>query len=51
MLSNRNTKFVQSIALALCIGLLISSAVCEKEPVDESETPRTDPALPSVVSA
>lgn len=36
-------------ALAVCIlALSISAALCEKEPVDESETPRTDSALPSV---
>lgn len=40
---------LRNLAIVLCIaGIFFSSVVCEKEPVDESETPRTDPAYPSL---
>lgn len=50
-LERSNLHCCRRLAVTLCIvGIFISSVFCEKEPVDESETPRTDSALPSLVS-
>ncbi|XP_034249767.1 transmembrane protein 165 isoform X2 [Thrips palmi] len=44
-----NMFLYRRFALVLFIlGIFISAAICEKEPVDESGAPRTEPAFPSV---
>ncbi|KAE8741943.1 hypothetical protein FOCC_FOCC012503 [Frankliniella occidentalis] len=44
-----NQVFVRRATIALCVlGIFFCTVSCEKEPIDESETPRTDSALPSV---
>ncbi|KAK3928944.1 Transmembrane protein 165 [Frankliniella fusca] len=49
MATTRCLSFVRRAVVALCIlACLLCTVSCEKEPIDESETPRTDAAFPSV---